>query len=125
MAGAPYFRYYAGTPLTTATGINIGSLYVIDRRPNICLSELHKETLSDIGDAVMDYLETYRQPLESDRLENLLTSLNSFVQGEDSVDPINEPLSRIPTSSELEQSCTPSPPTIQGKTGERQYANEQ
>ncbi|KGO75887.1 CheY-like superfamily [Penicillium italicum] len=110
--GAPHFRYYAGTPLTTASGINIGSLYVIDPRPNICLSELHKETLGVIGAAVMEYLETSRQSLESRRLANLLTGLNSFVQGEDSVDPMNESLSRTPSSSELDQPRTCSPLTI-------------
>ncbi|KAK4870065.1 hypothetical protein LT330_005119 [Penicillium expansum] len=112
VTGAPHFRYYAGTPLTTASGINIGSLYVIDPRPNICLSELQKETLGVIGAAVMEYLETSRQSLESGRLANLLTGLNTFVQGEDSVDPINEPLSRTPSSSELDQSRTSSPLTI-------------
>jgi hypothetical protein len=57
----------------------------------------------------MDYLQTYRQSLERDRLENILTGLNSFVQGQDSADPINESLSRTPSSSELERSRTPSP----------------
>jgi signal transduction histidine kinase/CheY-like chemotaxis protein len=110
VAGAPHFRYYAGTPLTTAGGINIGSLYVIDPRPNIGLSELHKETLGVIGAAVMEYLETSRQSLESGRLANMLTGLNNFVQGENSADSVHEPLSRTPSSLELNRSRTPSPP---------------
>ncbi|KAJ5504760.1 CheY-like superfamily [Penicillium fimorum] len=57
----------------------------------------------------MEYLETSRQLLESGRLVNLLTGINYFVQGEDRVDPTSEPLSRTPSSSELDQSRTPSP----------------
>lgn len=93
----------------TTAGINIGSLYVIDPRPDICLTEFHKETLGVIADAVMEYLETSRRSLEGGRLANLLTGLNSFVQGEARLDPINEPLSRTPASSELDRSRTPSP----------------
>ncbi|QQK42996.1 CheY-like superfamily [Penicillium digitatum] len=98
VAGAPHFRYYAGTPLTTTSGINIGSLYVIDPRPNLHLSELHKETLSVIGAAVMEYLETSRQSLESGRLANLLTGLNTFVQGGDDQLHTPSPLT-IPTET--------------------------
>ncbi|KAJ5933329.1 CheY-like superfamily [Penicillium verhagenii] len=81
VAKDPHFRYYAGTPLRTGNGINIGSLYVIDPRPDHRLSESHKETLGNIADAVMEYLETSRQSLEANRLTKLLAGLNNFVQG--------------------------------------------
>ncbi|KAJ6119389.1 CheY-like superfamily [Penicillium sp. IBT 18751x] len=81
VAAAPYFRYYAGTPLITSNDITIGSLYVIDPRPNISLTESHKETLGTIANAVMEYMETSRQSLEADRLAKVLSGLNSFVQG--------------------------------------------
>ncbi|KAJ5139686.1 CheY-like superfamily [Penicillium atrosanguineum] len=81
VAEAPHFRYYAGTPLITSNGITIGSLYVIDPRPNISLTESHRETLGTIANAVMEYMETARQSLEADRLAKVLSGLNSFVQG--------------------------------------------
>ncbi|KAJ5646741.1 CheY-like superfamily [Penicillium lividum] len=81
VAKDPHFRYYAGTPLKTGNGINIGSLYVIDPRPDHNISDLHKETLGTIADAVMEYLETSRQSLEANRLTKLLAGLNTFVQG--------------------------------------------
>lgn len=86
VSGSPYFRYYAGTPLRTANGINIGSLYVIDPRPDLYLSDSHKRTLGNIADAVMEYMETSRQSLEANRLTRLLSGLNSFVQGQASSD---------------------------------------
>ncbi|KAJ5436903.1 CheY-like superfamily [Penicillium cf. griseofulvum] len=86
VAGYPQFRFYAGTPLRTGNGINIGSLYVIDPRPNLHLGDSHKETLGNIADAVMEYLETSRHSLESNRLTKLLAGLNTFVQGEASSD---------------------------------------
>lgn len=86
VCGPPFFRYYAGTPLTTSNGITIGSLYVIDPRPDITLTPSHVESLGTIADAVMEYLETSRQSLESHRLAKVLSGLNSFVQGDDGED---------------------------------------
>ncbi|KXG45518.1 CheY-like superfamily [Penicillium griseofulvum] len=86
VAGSPHFRFYAGTPLRTGNGINIGSLYVIDPQPNLRLDDSHKQTLGNIADAVMEYLETSRHSLESSRLTRLLAGLNTFVQGAASSD---------------------------------------
>ncbi|KAJ6114783.1 CheY-like superfamily [Penicillium sp. IBT 16267x] len=82
VAQEPHFRFYAGTPLKTPNGTNIGSLYVIDPQPDHCLADLEKETLGNIADAVMEYLETSRQSLEANRLTKVLAGLNAFVQGE-------------------------------------------
>ncbi|KAJ5538332.1 CheY-like superfamily [Penicillium frequentans] len=84
VAQEPHFRFYAGTPLKTPNGTNIGSLYVIDPRPGQSLTESGKDTLGNIADAVMEYLETSRQSLESNRLTKLLAGLNAFVQGDPS-----------------------------------------
>lgn len=59
---------------------------MIDPRPDITLSPSHVETLGAIADAVMEYLETSRQSLESHRLAKVLSGLNSFVQGDDGED---------------------------------------
>lgn len=109
VAKDPFFRFYAGTPLTTSNGINIGSLYVIDPRPGLRLTEAHRETLGTIADAVMDYMETSRQSLEADRLTKLLSGLSSFVQGEANPDPSHKSPPCSAASSEQERSRTPSP----------------
>ncbi|EPS35025.1 hypothetical protein PDE_09990 [Penicillium oxalicum 114-2] len=82
VAECPYFRFYAGTPLKTPSGVNIGSLYVIDPRPDLNLDASHQAILGNLADTVMEYLETSRQSLEANRLTKLLAGLNTFVQGE-------------------------------------------
>jgi hypothetical protein len=109
VAGPPHFRYYAGTPLITANGINIGSLYVIDPRPNLSLSDSHKETLGTIADAVMDYMEASRQSLEAKRFSQLLSGLNSFVQGDASSEASHKSAYRSLGLSNQEPLPTPSP----------------
>ncbi|KAJ5908243.1 CheY-like superfamily [Penicillium taxi] len=86
VSGPPHFRYYAGTPLRTPSGINIGSLYVIDPRPNLHLSQNQRHMFGDIAAAVIEYLETSRQSLEADRLNRLLSGLNTFVQSDEDSD---------------------------------------
>ncbi|KAJ5466548.1 hypothetical protein N7539_009504 [Penicillium diatomitis] len=82
VAGSPHFRFYAGTPLKTTNGVNIGSLYVIDPRPHLELNTSHQTILGGLADTIMEYLETSRQSLEANRLTKLLAGLNTFVQGE-------------------------------------------
>ncbi|KAJ5295019.1 hypothetical protein PENANT_c037G00730 [Penicillium antarcticum] len=110
VAKDPHFRFYAGTPLKTVNGINIGSLYVIDPRPNRRLGDSHKETLGNIADAVMEYLETSRQSLEANRLTKLLAGLNTFVQGASSSDTPRDSTRHSPGQSDCLPSYSPCDP---------------
>jgi GAF domain-containing protein len=56
VTGAPDIRFYAGTPLTTHDGFNLGSLCVIDRAPRH-LSDLQRESLVRLGRQVVMQLE--------------------------------------------------------------------
>ncbi|RAK74650.1 hybrid sensor histidine kinase/response regulator [Aspergillus fijiensis CBS 313.89] len=109
VSGSPFFRYYAGTPLMTSSGINIGSLYVIDPRPNLSLTAAHKESLGVIATGVMEYLETSRQSLESARLMKVLSGLNSFVQDQGKEESPASAIPRSASPSDLDRSRTPSP----------------
>lgn len=113
VAGPPYFRYYAGTPLTTAKGINIGSFYVIDPRPNLNLTPQQRETLGILSEAVIEYLDTSRQAIEGGRLMKLLTGLSSFVQGSSSFEPTPSPGLELSRSSSpvpsMDKSPSPTP----------------
>lgn len=52
----PQIRFYAGTPLRTPDGANIGTLCVIDRVPHR-LSEQQRDALGILGDQVVRQLE--------------------------------------------------------------------
>ncbi|KAL2829817.1 hypothetical protein BJY01DRAFT_261164 [Aspergillus pseudoustus] len=114
VAEAPFFRFYAGTPLVSSNGINIGSLYVIDPRPNIVLTESHKETIGVTATAIMEYLETSRRSLESDRLTKVLSGFNSFVQDQRLVNSISESSSMSSDLSGSDRSPSPSVSTPPG-----------
>jgi sigma-B regulation protein RsbU (phosphoserine phosphatase) len=56
VAGELGLRFYAGAPLTTHDGFNLGTLCVIDQEPRR-LSDGDTETLTDLAAIVMDELE--------------------------------------------------------------------
>lgn len=56
VTGSPYIRYYAGAPLKTQTGESLGSLCVIDRKPNF-LNEEQKSLLQVLSHQVITILE--------------------------------------------------------------------
>jgi PAS domain S-box-containing protein len=68
VAGGPKIRFYAGQPLIGGEGVAIGTLSVIDTavRP-AGLSELQREGLAVLADAVMLRLRTHRKTIEMER----------------------------------------------------------
>lgn len=54
---SPDIRFYAGAPLATADGYNIGTLCVIDRKERIDVSSEDKALLADLAALVIDELE--------------------------------------------------------------------
>ncbi|KAJ5965598.1 hypothetical protein N7481_012312 [Penicillium waksmanii] len=87
----PHFRFYAGTPLTTHNGINLGCFFVLDKEPRDGLTALEKDTLGSLTMLVMDYLKVCRQASEGRRAARLSRGLSYFVDGSssfvESVDP--------------------------------------
>ena len=79
--GDPHFRFYAGTPLTTETNINIGCFFVLDSRPRDGLNAAERETMGFLGMLVMDYLKISRQAHEGRRATRLSRALSCFVEG--------------------------------------------
>ena len=56
VAGELGLRFYAGVPLTTSDGYNLGTLCVIDRRPR-AVTPAETASLEDLASLVMDELE--------------------------------------------------------------------
>lgn len=61
---APHIRFYAGAPIRTHAGFNIGSLCIIDNEPRIHFPEADQDRLTGLAALVADQLFQRR---ESDR----------------------------------------------------------
>jgi hypothetical protein len=62
------FRYYAGAPVKTATGIPIGTVFVMSDQPSSGLGAAKQQLLTDTADNVMHQLALTLQALEGERL---------------------------------------------------------
>ena len=57
----PNLRFYAGAPLTTADGVRIGTLCVIDQQPRDKISDRDRAKLIRLADRVMTLLEARKR----------------------------------------------------------------
>lgn len=81
VAGLPFFKYYAGVPLTTIRGINIGSLFVIDDQVRPDLTQEQKVFMTIMSRNIMAHLELGREAEERRRGQTMSRGLARFVEG--------------------------------------------
>lgn len=74
--GGPDIRFYAGMPLTTTDGFNLGTLCVIDTVPRI-LNEEQKESLRIISKQVTKQLDL-KNSIQKERELNLILNTNKI-----------------------------------------------
>lgn len=86
VTGPPYFRFYAGTPLTTKRDVNIGSLFIIDDQPRARLSADQEEFLGTIARTIMKHMEINSEAEERKRAMRMSRGLNAFVEGKSRFD---------------------------------------
>ena len=83
----PHFRFYAGTPLTTKNGVNIGSLFILDTKVRPKLSLTQERFLGTIAATIMGHLEVNREAEERSKVLRMAKGLNAFVEGKNSFSP--------------------------------------
>jgi signal transduction histidine kinase/CheY-like chemotaxis protein/GAF domain-containing protein len=74
----PRLRYYAGVPITSPKGINIGALCALDDEPRSDTTVAEVELLVDLAAAIMSHLEAVRAKAEFQRGSVMLGSLTHF-----------------------------------------------
>lgn len=87
--GGPQLRFYAGTPLTTKKGINIGSLCVMDAEPREGLNLEQTRVLGWLAGLVVTHLETNREAIEGRRSKLMSDALKVFVDGGSSMETLS------------------------------------
>jgi hypothetical protein len=86
------YRFYAGTPITTSHGINIGSFFVFDDHPRQGLSLKERAFLWQQARNVMRHLETKREAAERRRVALMSKGISNFLERTSRV--VEEPLSK-------------------------------
>lgn len=67
----PHIRFYAGVPLTLSNGHNVGSLCVIDQKPN-ALTEMQLDILKNLAKATVKLMEAKDSIAKHKQAERLL-----------------------------------------------------
>ena len=93
VTGPPHFRYYAGTPLTTEKGVNIGSLFILDDVVRPHLSNDQELFLVTIAQTVMKHMEITMEAEEGKKVMRFSRAMNAFVEGKSRV-MINDDLTQ-------------------------------
>lgn len=96
VTGEPKIRFYAGAPLKTPEGHNLGTICVIDTRPRSLLSEAETRNLADLAALVVDELELRQSVLELEKVNQRRSSVLANTSHE-----LRTPLAAILGFSEL------------------------
>ncbi|KAF2843657.1 hypothetical protein M501DRAFT_994658 [Patellaria atrata CBS 101060] len=82
ISGEPYYKYYCGVPLRTGTGINIGSLFVLDRRIPEPMNPSNREFFATMASNVMQYYEMGHEKRVRQRIMQMNQCVATFVEPE-------------------------------------------
>lgn len=84
--GPPHSRFYAGVPIRSPNGHNIGTYCVLDDKPRNGLSAFELQFLGDMAQTVMRHLEMSRATNDHQRRGVMVKSLGSFADGKSTLE---------------------------------------
>ncbi|KAF9546911.1 His Kinase A domain containing protein [Mortierella hygrophila] len=77
----PYVRFYAGAPLTTSEGLNVGSLCLVDDEPRSSFAEKEKMMLIDFAAVVMREMELWNDQVQLCIRNRMMRDVTRWVRG--------------------------------------------
>lgn len=80
VTGPPHIRFYAGAPLRTVDGYNIGSLCVVDDKPREEFTPRQRHTLKEFAAIVMREMELWRDKIQLQVRDRIQTSMEKFTR---------------------------------------------
>ena len=82
---SPSWRFYAGCPIRTARGVNIGTLCILDDKLRPGLTNEQQMFCDSIAQTVMRQLEMNRERDERRKATRMSRGLNAFVEGKNNL----------------------------------------
>ncbi|KAI0767913.1 hypothetical protein BC629DRAFT_1292681 [Irpex lacteus] len=78
--GPPHIRFYAGSPLRTQDGYNIGTLSIIDDNPRREFNPRQRHTLKEFAQIAMRELELWRDKIQLRIRDRIQNSMEQFTR---------------------------------------------
>ncbi|KDQ15979.1 hypothetical protein BOTBODRAFT_130731 [Botryobasidium botryosum FD-172 SS1] len=83
----PHMRFWAGAPLRTPDGYNIGNLCLLDDQPRAQFTPRERHSLREFAAIVMREMELWRDKIQLRMRERIQTSMDKFTRETLEVDP--------------------------------------
>ncbi|KAI0701324.1 hypothetical protein BC835DRAFT_1264982 [Cytidiella melzeri] len=80
VTGHPHVRFYAGSPLRTQDGYNIGTLSIIDDNPRREFNPRQRHTLKEFAQIAMRELELWRDKIQLRIRDRIQNSMEQFTR---------------------------------------------
>lgn len=80
MTGAPFIRFYAGAPLRTSDGHNLGTLCLLDDKPRTEFAPRQRLILKEFAAIAMREMELWRDKLQLRVRDRIQTSMEKFTR---------------------------------------------
>ncbi|KAG0083847.1 His Kinase A domain containing protein [Podila epicladia] len=111
----PHIRFYAGAPLTTSDGLNIGSLCLLDTQPRTSFTDRERMLLIDFAAVVMREMELWNDQVQLCIRNRMMRDVTRWVRGcldisiNDSTTSLEDPGTGNDTQAKTSHPLDPAP----------------